>query len=78
MPVDEYRDYVSATGELATAGIPEAEEDTGLLRRLLAELLAWTLMVGWRFRVMVKGAKPAKSHHPSWAIFTSLYALLTG
>ena len=56
VPVDEYRDYVDAIGELADSGIPEAEEDNWTA----AETVSRTARMDSDGRVCfrVKGAPP--------------------
>lgn len=61
VPVDEYRDYVSAIGELATAGIPEAEEDNWTAAETVSRTARMDSDGRVCFRVKGgKGAKPAK------------------
>lgn len=61
VPVDEYRDYVDAIGELATAGIPEAEEDNWTAAETVSRTARMDPDGRVCFRVKGgKGAKPAK------------------
>ncbi len=61
VPVDEYRDYVDAIGELATAGIPEAEEDNWTAAETVSRTARMDSDGRVCFRVKGgKGAKPAK------------------
>ena len=61
VPVDEYRDYVNAIGELADSGIPEAEEDNWTAAETVSRTARMDSDGRVCFRVKGgKGAKPAK------------------
>ncbi len=74
VPVDEYRDYVDAIGELAEAGIPEAEEDNWTA----AETVSRTARMDSEGRVCfrVKGGKGAKPAKIPQADLSEIHALL--